>query len=255
MQLTGKVAVVTGASSGIGRALAVELGLHGAKVGIAARSALRLAETASLLRAYGIDHVVIPFDVTSAASRHALLEQIQRTYSKLDIFINNAGIGLFEDICQSTPQDVDAVLQTNLLGPLAMMQAVAPLLDGGLLVNVSSAAAKYAPYRQGIYAASKAALERITESLGIEEASHLRTLLVIPDRTETPFMGNVVGPREHTKLALNLKAASAETVARAAVAAIVKNRSICYTTTKSRVYALLSALFPGVVRRIIEKTK
>ena len=72
------------------------------------------------------------------------------------------------------------MLETNFFGPLALMQAVMPLLNGGMLVNISSAAAKYAPHQQGIYAASKAALERITEAAGMEQGARMRTLLWCP---------------------------------------------------------------------------
>jgi serine 3-dehydrogenase len=254
MHLVNKVAVVTGASSGIGRALAIELGLRGARVVIAARSAARLDETSALLGGLGIDHRAIVFDVTSRQSIDELIAQIHVAYPTIDILVNNAGIGLFETLLASSPEDTEAVFNTNLWGPLALIRAALPTMQNGLLVNISSAAAKYAPYRQGVYAASKAALERMTEAIGIEESSHMRTLLVIPDRTETPFMQNIVGPREGAKLALNLKAATPEAVARTIVRAIEKDKTICYTTPKSRVYSLLSAVFPGVVKRIIERT-
>lgn len=254
MHIANRVALVTGASSGIGRALAVELGLRGAKVVLAARSAAKLDQTSALLGGYGIDHLAIVFDVTSQASIDQLLAQIHAAYSRLDIVVNNAGIGLFENLAASSPADVEAVFNTNLWGPLAIIRAVVPTMQDGLLVNISSAAAKYAPYQQGVYAASKAALERMTEAIGVEESSHMRTLLVVPDRTETPFMQNVVGSRENGKLALSLKAATAEGVARTIVRAIEKDKSVCYTTPKSRVYSLLSAVFPRVVQRIIQRT-
>lgn len=253
MQIAGKVAVITGASSGIGRALAVELGIRGAKVVAAARSQSSLAETSLLLSAYGIEHVVIPLDVTQDASIENLLEQVERTYSAIDIFVNNAGLGLFENVRSSQPADVRSVFDTNFWGALKAMQSVIPLLRNGKLVNISSAAAKYAPYRQGIYAASKAALERVTEAVALEEQGHMTTLLVIPDRTDTPFMKNVAGSKDN-KLALSLKSASTEAVAKRIAGAIDKDHEICYTTWKSRLYAVLSAVFPSLVKSVIRKT-
>lgn len=254
MYIANKVAVVTGASSGIGRALAVELGLRGAKVVIAARSAARLDQTSALLGGYGIDHRAIVFDVTSWQSINQLLADTQSAYSRIDILVNNAGIGLFESLARSSPEDVEAVFNTNLWGPLMLIRALVPSMQDGLLVNISSAAAKYAPYHQGVYAASKAALERMTEAVGVEESSHMRTLLVVPDRTDTPFMQNVVGSRKRTKLSLNLQAATAEGVARTIVRAIERDRSVCYTTFNGRIYSLLSALFPNIIKRIVQRT-
>ncbi len=254
MQIAGKVAVVTGGSSGIGRALAVELGLRGARVVVAARSPIDLRQTSLLLSAYGVEHLAIPFDVTKDRSAQELVASVQDAFSTVDIFVNNAGLGLFENAAKSTSEDVEAVFNTNFFGPLRAMRTVVPLLQNGMLVNISSAAAKHAPYRQGIYAASKAALERVTEAVALEEAGHMKTLLVVPDRTETNFTSHVVGSRENTTLALKLKSASAEAVAKTIANAIQKDKALCYTTLKSRVYAVLSAVFPAFVRNVIRKT-
>lgn len=250
MKLAGKVTVVTGASSGIGRALAVELGLQGASVVLAARSKDALDDTARILSGFGVDHLVVPFDVTSDTSIRALLEAVMQKYKRIDIFVNNAGVGLFQSIAQSDPEDAQAIFATNFWGPLTLIQLLAPKLRGGMLVNISSAAAKYAPVNQGLYAASKAALERITEALGLEE-SGIRTLLVVPDRTDSPFMQHVLGPKENAKLALQLKFAAPDMVARKIVRAIQKDARICYTTQKAWVYTVLSAVFPGIVRKIL----
>jgi short-subunit dehydrogenase len=253
MEITNKIAVVTGASSGIGRALAVELGLRGARVVIAARSEEKLAETAAIMSGYGIEHLSIPFDITSKPSIKNLIESVGNECGPVDIFVNNAGIGLFENIIDSNKEDMDMVFNTNFWGPLTILQHIVPTMSGGMVVNISSAAAKYAPYQQGMYAASKAALERMTEALSVEQ-KNIKTLLVIPDRTDTPFMKHVVGPREKATLALQLKFSSAESVAKKIVRAIEKEKRICYPTLKARVYTVLSAVFPGLVRAIITKT-
>jgi short-subunit dehydrogenase len=252
MQINGSVAVITGASSGIGRALSIELGLRGAIVVLAARSKEKLEETALILSGYGIKHTTIPFDITSDTSIQKLLRTTIEKHKRIDIFVNNAGVGLFQNIAHSTPKDMQMVFNTNFWGPLKIMQQLMPAFSGGMLVNISSAAAKYSPYQQGIYAASKAALERITEAMGLEE-QRVKTLLVIPDRTETPFMQNVVGPKENAKLALDLKFASTEAVAKRVVNAIAKDKSVCYTTLKARIYTVLGAVYPALVKKILSK--
>lgn len=242
--------MITGASSGIGRALSVELGLRGAIVVLAARSKEKLEETGLILSGYGIEHIVVPFDITSDFSIQHLLSTVTQKYSRIDIFVNNAGVGLFQNIAHSTPKEMQTVFNTNFWGPLKIMQQLMPMLQGGMLVNISSAAAKYSPYQQGIYAASKAALERLTEAVGLEE-QHVKTLLVIPDRTETPFMQNVVGPKENAKLALQLKFASTEAVAKKIANAMAKDKSVCYTTLKARIYTILGAVYPALVKKIL----
>lgn len=250
MEISGAIAVITGASSGIGRALAIELGLRGATVVLAARSQEKLEETTLILSGYGIGYTAIMFDVTSDISIENLFDVVKKQYTHIDIFVNNAGVGLFETILDSTPEDAQVVFATNFWGPLRLTRRIIPLLSGGMLVNISSAAAKYSPYRQGIYAASKAALERVTEALALEERS-IKTLLVIPDRTDTPFMQNVVGPRENAKLALQLKFASTEAVAKKIANAIAKDKSVCYTTLKAHIYTVLAAVYPALVKKIL----
>lgn len=252
MKVTGAIAVVTGASSGIGRALAVELGLYGATVVLAARNEEGLGETARILSGYGAPHLVVPFDVTSEVSIQNLLDTVLAHYGRIDIFVNNAGVGLFQSIKDSSAEDAQTIFATNFWGPFAVMQKLLPALEGGMVVNISSAAAKYAPYQQGLYAASKAALERITEAVGLEEYG-IRTLLVVPDRTETPFMQHVLGPKENAKLALKLKFASPDMVAKKIVRAIQKDKAVCYTTTKAWVYTVLSAVYPALVKKILSK--
>ena len=234
MKLAGTVAVVTGAGSGIGRALAVALGLAGARVVLAGRSREALEETTLLLGGYGIEHVVIPVDVTSNASIQELIQRALEKYGSINIFINNAGVGLFESITKSKWEDMEMIFKTNFWGPIAAMQCLAQKAPECLVVNISSAAAKYAPYQQGVYAASKAALERVTESVDLEE-KNMKTLLVIPNRTNTPFMQNILGPKENAGLAFGLKSASAEGVARTIVRAIRKRpASLLYDPSKSR---------------------
>ncbi len=207
-----------------------------------------------LLNGYDISNVTVPLDLRSAESLQELVPAVLQEVSAIDIFVNNAGVGLFELSATACAEDVEAVFQTNLWGPLNLMQAVAPVLNGGTLVTISSAAAKYAPYCQGAYAASKAALERLTEAMGVEEEAHMRTMIVVPDRTATPFMEHTVGTRDKVKLALHLKIVTPEHVATRIANALERDANVCYTTGKARVYTVLSAIAPGLVRGIIKKT-
>lgn len=253
LKLRDKIVVVTGASGGIGRALAVEAGLDGAIVHLAARSPVGLEECAGILRGYGIRHSLSELDVTSLDSIKELSKNLQARYGRVDVLINNAGIGLFQRSLETSDHDLATIFETNTFGPLRLTRELRPLLAGGMVINISSAASKFSPSNQGVYAASKAAFERFSEALSTEETS-FRTLLVVPDRTDTPFMENIIGPKTGAKLALGLKPNTAEAVAKSVVAAIHRERRICYTTPKARAYAILSATIPALVRRLVEKT-
>jgi short-subunit dehydrogenase len=253
LRLRDKIVVITGASGGIGRALAIEAGLSGAIVHLAARSSAGLEQCAGILGGYGIRHSLSELDVTSLDSIKELRSNLQSRYRKVDVLINNAGIGLFQRSLDASDQDLTKIFETNTFGPLRLTRELKPLLAGGMVVNISSAASKFSPADQGVYAASKAAFERFSEALSVEEDS-FRTLLVVPDRTDTPFMANVIGPKTGARLALDLKPNTAEAVAKSIVAAIQKERRICYTTLKARAYTILSATAPALVRRLVEKT-
>ena len=249
MRIADSVVAITGASSGIGRALAVELGLRGARIMVGARSEKNLRETSFLLGGWGITHRTCVLDVTSEDAIEHFLQSTQDAFGRLDILVNNAGVGLFQGIVNSKLEDAEAVFRTNFWGPFLLMQRAARFLHGGLVINVSSAASKYAPVHQGIYAASKAALERVSEAVGMETQG-LRTMVVVPDRTATPFMQNVLGPKAGARLGFNVGMATAEKVSRRIASAIESGAEVCYTTPKARIYALLSALMPSLVRRI-----
>ena len=251
MQLPGNVAIVTGASGGIGRALTIELGLHGMKIVATGRSSQSLIDTSRLLSAYDIEHIMIVGDLRDEEFQSNLIHTAQKTFGRIDVFVHNAGIGLFDTIADGDLRDAETLFKTNFWAPLQLMKKLAKEMQGGTIVSVSSAAAKYAPYRQGIYAASKAALERITEALGIEGS--IRTLVVVPDRTQTAFMRNVIGPKENAKLAPGFSFAAPEVVAKTTIKALRKDRRVAYPTIKSRVYTYLSAGLPSVIYAIQKK--
>lgn len=253
MRIQDKVVIITGASGGIGRSLAMELGKKGAIVVLASRSMDKLRELALILNGYDIKNHCVLLDVTSPESIKSLVRETIEKYGKIDVLINNASVGLFEDVIHSTEEDTRTIFDTNFFGPLRLIKEVVYYMGDGLVVNMSSSASKYAPYRYGMYSATKSALERITEALDTEQ-ENVRTLLVLPSRAKTPFMENLIGSRENATLSLNLKSTDPEVVAKKIVVAILKDKSMCYTTLNSRVYSLLSTIYPSLIRRMIIKT-
>lgn len=163
MKNIGSVVVVTGASSGIGRALAQRFAETGAKVVLAARSAEKLEALAKELRARGLEALAIPTDVTDRTQVDQLIGSVFNRYQRLDVLVNNAGRGAAAHVADTPPAHYRALFDLNVLGPVNMMQAAIPHLraqGGGLIVNVSSGASRRPLPGLAAYGASKAALDR-----------------------------------------------------------------------------------------------
>ena len=132
------------------------------------------------------------------------LGYVIKKYGKIDILVNNAGIGLFDTIAHSKWDDIKKIFETNLFGHLLCIQLTLPHMQerkSGLVVNVSSTVSKYSLYNQGIYSASKSALERVTEALDVEEYPNgINTLIVIPDRTKTLIRMHSLGQKHLSML-------------------------------------------------------
>ena len=176
--LAGRTAVVTGASSGIGRALTLRLAARGMRVVAAARSADALRE---LAREAGAPVHVVQIDVTREDSVAELRETARRACPRVDVVVNNAGVGYVEPFASSPVAHWHETLATNLIGALSVTRAFLPLLlerGGGLVVNIGSASAAGWPH-VALYAASKAALHAASIAIDRElRGSGVRVLSV-----------------------------------------------------------------------------
>jgi len=180
-ELTGKVAVVTGASRGIGRAIAVRLASQGALVCAAARGD-NARETAGAIAAAGGRAEAYALDVTDGASVGALFEAVTAQHGRVDVLVNNAGITRDQLILRMKRQDWDAVLDTNLTGAFACVQGVLKAMvrqRGGRIVSISSVVGQMGNAGQANYAASKAGLIGFSKSLAREVASRNITVNVV----------------------------------------------------------------------------
>lgn len=182
-----QVAVVTGASQGLGRALATALLDRGWTVVVDARRADRLDAAAAGLATHG-DVVAIPGDVTDPAHREQLVAAV-RERGRLDLLVNNASTLGASPLPELATIDLDVLRRTyevNAVAPLALTQAVLPLLDasGGTVVNITSDAAVEPYERWGGYGASKAAFEQLSAILAVEQPS-VRVLVVDPGDMRT----------------------------------------------------------------------
>jgi 3-oxoacyl-[acyl-carrier protein] reductase len=189
--LKDKVALVTGASQGIGRATALALAEAGAKVAVAARSADKLASLVGEIESRGGEGLAVTMDVADAAQVKAGFQQVLAKFGRLDILVNNAAITRDTLALRMKLEDWDAVLRTNLTGAyLCVQQALGAMLKqrSGRIINLSSVVAETGNAGQANYVASKAGLIGLTRAIAVEVASRSITVnAVAPGFIETPM--------------------------------------------------------------------
>lgn len=171
--LSDKVAIVTGASRGIGRAIALALASQGAKVVASARNAEALAQLAEEIKAQGGDALAVVGDVALEDDANNLVKQAVEAYGQVDVFVNNAGITRDGLLLRMKNDDWDAVLDTNLKGAFLCTRAVAKVMSkqrSGRIINISSVVGEMGNAGQANYCASKAGLLGLTKSVARELA-------------------------------------------------------------------------------------
>jgi NADP-dependent 3-hydroxy acid dehydrogenase YdfG len=220
--LAGKVALVTGASSGIGEATAVALAEAGAAVAIGARRRHRLDALAARLRDGGASVVQLDLDVTDESACADAVRRTRDELGGLDVLVNNAGVMLLGTIVGADPEDWRRMLSTNVLGLMYMTHAA---IDGmveqgsGDVVNISSVAGRTARKGAGVYNASKWAVNAFSESLRQEVTGRgVRISLVEPGAVATELTDHITQPeakRASKEMAQNMRALQADDIARA----------------------------------------
>jgi 2-deoxy-D-gluconate 3-dehydrogenase len=169
------VAVITGASRGLGRAMAVAFAEAGADMALAARSKPDLEETAHLVQAAGRRALVVPTDVTSYAEVETLMTRALRELGRLDIVVNNSGVARVKPLVEWTPDEWRVLVDVNLMSVLNGCRAAAPHLiaqQAGKVINVSSMLAAVGLAGYSVYSATKGAIIAFTRTLGVEWARH-----------------------------------------------------------------------------------
>ncbi|CCW34075.1 3-oxoacyl-(acyl-carrier-protein) reductase [Chthonomonas calidirosea] len=200
MKLQNRVAIVTGASRGIGKAIALELAAEGAKVVINYnRNAASAEETARVLLESGKEAFAFQADVADASQVEKLVQSTIERFGRVDILINNAGVTRDKLVMRMSEEDWDAVLNTNLKGAFLCSRAVTPIFlrqRSGVIVNISSVIGKVGGPGQANYSASKAGLIGLTKSLAKELGSrNIRVNAIAPGFIETE-MTDVLKPEQ-----------------------------------------------------------
>ena len=191
--LACKVALITGASRGIGFAIARRLGQMGARVSICGRDRAKLDQAAASLRGEGIETLAVPADVARGDQISALVQKTQQELGPIDILVNNAGTGVFGPFHEFGEADWDTVLDTNLKSVFLACSAVAPEMirrQTGHIINMSSLAGKNTFANGAIYCASKWGLMGLTGSMAEDLRGYgIRVSAICPGSVATEFAG------------------------------------------------------------------
>ncbi|WP_160031746.1 MULTISPECIES: 3-ketoacyl-ACP reductase [Paenibacillus] len=187
--LTGKVALITGAGRGIGRATAIEFAKEGIHVGLIARNKNHLEKVAEELEPYGVKVSIATADVSDLESITKAVEHVSQELGPIDILINNAGISKFGNFMELDPKDWEQIIQVNLMGVYYTTRAVLPQMierKSGDIINISSTAGQKGAPVTSAYSASKAGVLALTESLMLEVRKHnIRVTALTPSTVAT----------------------------------------------------------------------
>ena len=203
MSLQGKVAIVTGAGKGIGRACALALAQAGADVALAARTQSDLDALAREIEALGRRALPLACDVGDEAALRQLVARTHETFGRIDVLVNNAGGGGPNDARKSSPADFGHMLSWNVVPAFTLIQLCAPLMRAGgygAVVNISSVAARYAQRGFSAYGTAKAALNQMTRNLAQDFAPHVRINSIEPGTIETEALAPYLTPERRERM-------------------------------------------------------
>jgi NAD(P)-dependent dehydrogenase (short-subunit alcohol dehydrogenase family) len=262
--LAGRVAIVTGGASGIGRALGEELAARGCTVVLADRQLELAREVALELEKRGKAASAADLDVRDLAAFEALAQEVRARFGRIDLLFNNAGIGVGGGIETYAPEDWDDVFDVNLRGVANGVQAVYPILveqRSGQIVNTASMAGLVPSPSQGSYSASKHAVVGLTKALRVEAKRFgVRASVLCPGAVRTPILTG--GRFGRVKLALSedemlrlwerFRPMAPELFARRAVDAVLRNQAVIVLPSWWKAFWYLERLSPSLSLRLSE---
>jgi NAD(P)-dependent dehydrogenase (short-subunit alcohol dehydrogenase family) len=253
--LEGKVVVITGASSGIGRAAALEFARKGANVVLAARGVPALEEVAALCRQAGSLALVVETDVTHEAAVQCLAAKALELTGRIDVWINNAGVTVFAPLDDGPFEPHQRVVETNVYGAMFGARAILPIFKrqhAGVLINVSSVLGKVGQPYVPSYVISKFAIQGLAETLrtAVADQPDIHVCTLLPYSIDTPHF-------EHgaNRVGLDARALppvqAPEEVARAMLSLAEHPRRELYVPRSARLGVALHGMFPTIGDRIL----
>ncbi|MGH7767437.1 MAG: SDR family NAD(P)-dependent oxidoreductase [Candidatus Binatia bacterium] len=256
MDINGQVALITGASSGIGQRLAIDLAARGATVVGCSRSMERLKETADELKRHSPSSMVIACDVSEPKQVKHMVDKVMSQFGKIDVLVNNAGFGSYQSFAESSLEAIESMLRTNYLGTVYCTKEALPSMiarRSGHIVNISSVAGKIATPNMASYCATKFAQIGLSESLYYELRPlgiHVSVVCPGPVRTKFRLLFDDLAPNAPAFVVLDTAA-----VSRAVIRTIENNRFEIIMPRALAFLCLLKALMPRVVRHLISNLR
>lgn len=255
-KLAGGRTLLTGASSGIGRALAEQLASAQARLLVTARREDRLATLCDTIAARGGEAHALPGDIADPAHRARLLEFAEERLGGLDFLINNAGIGAIGPFAEADEARLRRVMEVNFFAPAELMRQALPMLKQGnkpIIVNVSSVLGHRGVPKKSEYCASKFALHGLSDALRAELAPEgVDLLLVSPSTTATEFFDSVIEKNAQLPWT-EWGQASAASVARATIKAMRRGRHEIILTPGGKALVWFDRLCPPLINRIVAR--
>ncbi|MBW3622315.1 MAG: SDR family NAD(P)-dependent oxidoreductase [Armatimonadetes bacterium] len=251
-----KRALITGASSGIGRATAELFALKGVEVGILAEIPEQVEEAVRSINDLGGRAFPVHADLSRPEDVEDRIHQVEAEHGPVDVLVNNAGIGLQGEIVESRPEDLRLLFEVNFFAMATLSREAFGLMakrGGGHIINVSSASAKRALPGLGIYAATKAAMHAFSQALRIEGKSvGVHVTEILPMSVRTPFFDNARN-RSERPYEISSFSTTPEVVAEKIYRAVRHPAPEVYTSTLSRIALGLDSLFPKLMDTILAR--
>lgn len=213
-RLAGKAALITGAGTGIGRAIALSMAGEGAKVALLGRRKGKLDEVIAEIRATSASAEVISIvaDITKSADTRNAVAEVETVFGKLDVLVNNAGILSVSTIESIEEEDWDRLINTNLKGPFLMSRAALPAMrraGGGAIVNIGSVLGLVAVRDRAAYCASKGGVTLLTKAMALDHAvDNIRVNCICPSIVETELVRHLFDSSEEGRKAKEARIAT-----------------------------------------------
>jgi short-subunit dehydrogenase len=248
--------LITGASQGIGKALAELAAARGAKVLVCARKIELLDELAKQILATGGVIEVVQADITIADDRRRLVEAAAKAFGGLDILVNNAGIGATGHFADCSPERLRQIMEVNFFGLTETTRVFLPMLKKGTkpaIVNISSIAGKRGIPARSEYSASKFAVQGFSEAIRAELAKDgVDVIVVCPGLTQTNFSQNMIEQKALVQLD-HMRGMSPEQVAAHTIKAIEKGYNETCLTLKGKLMVLVARFFPWIADIVVKR--